>query len=171
MEINIKRTAAEEAALNKMKRGLDANKTNIRILALSALGVILLVFGSNNLNVENGYGGLLFIGASLMLYYQTHIKGIVRIKPITASPKKNDVAENMINLKFDDSFIVMETDKRYIQIKWSVVNSYRLYKDCLLILTGKEYKSAFVVKRHEISESEFTELSNFLAEKLEVLHR
>jgi hypothetical protein len=138
MDINIKRTPAEERSIFRMKKGLDIRKANIQILVLFALGFVPAIFNSDDLNSAISYSGLLFTGASFILYYQTHLKKRVRIKPIALPQKKDDAAENLVSLKLDDSFITTETFDRYFRIKWSLVTGYRLYKGCLLIRIGKK---------------------------------
>lgn len=164
MNIIINRTPAEERAIHKMKKGLDTRKTNIQIMVLFALGFVPAILNSDDSNTAISYSGLLFTGASFLLYYQTYFKRI-RIKPIAVPLKENQAGVLPVSLKIDDSFISTEDVNKYLRIKWDLTTGYRLHKDYLLIHISKKSASAFVVKKSEVSPAEFDELLGFLEVK------
>ncbi|WP_295721027.1 hypothetical protein [Mucilaginibacter sp.] len=151
-----------------MKFELDARKKYKQILSLFAFGLVIAVYGLNNSSPENACIGGGGIGASLMFYYQIAIQQTNKRRLLKDSFKRNE-AKDFINLKFDDSSISLQTLETYIRTMWSRISGYRLYNECLFMLPGKEYKSAFVVKKNEVSEKEFEELIDFLAKRYEVL--
>jgi hypothetical protein len=164
MEININRGIKEELALSKIKLRLNYKNSTKRILILFAIGATVSLFNVINYNVINLCIGMLFIGGALMLYYETYI-GISNPLNLSKTEIENyKVNIESISIKIDDSFIVYETLKSCIRMKWSAIKNYKLYENNLFILPGKEYKTSFVIKKSELSEVEFTELCSFLSQ-------
>jgi hypothetical protein len=155
MEINIIRDINEEIICNKIKRGLIARGKNRSILILFMIGLITIFFDNNEFNLAIG---MVFIGASLMLYYEKHIPTSSNKKTIGRYKESGQT----IKININDSFLIHETMKSYIRIHWSAIDSYKSYKGYLFILPGGNYRSSFVIKKSELAEIEYVGLYDFL---------
>ena len=173
MEIIIKRSNNDDLLeQNSIKWKLFTQK-NILIFALYAfMGTFFLVTNWLTLkNDENFWGFTTSFGASLLLLsffyfihtYKNKIKYISRTKLFINRYRSQTEG---IEIKITNTSVTYKDFEIYSEMKWTVFTEYKLYKNYFILIIDWRDLSSIIINRNEISETQFTEIFEFVKGKL-----
>ena len=172
MEIIINRPNNDDLLeQNKIKWKLFTNR-NIFLFVYAFMGTFFLVGNWLTLkDGENFWGFISSFGLSLIFLslfyfshiYQNKIKYLSRTKQILSRFKNQNEG---IEIKITNTSVSYKDFEAYSDMKWTCFTEYKLYKNYLILIINKQSLSSIAINRNEISGSQFTELFEFVKNRL-----
>jgi hypothetical protein len=172
MEIIIKRPSNDDLLEhNYIKWKLFSNRYII-LLVYAVMGIFFLV--GNWLTLKDGeyfWGFISSFGLSLVflsLFYFSHIyqykrKYLSRTKQILNRYKNQNEG---VEIKITDKLVSYKDLEAYSEMKWTYFTEFKLYNNYLILIIDKQSLNSIIVNRNEISGAQFTELLEFVKNKL-----
>jgi hypothetical protein len=166
MEIQIKRNLNESSlGINKMQWKLLLKRYYVWITTTFILGAILIAVNyKNDSSVGLGLGmGLDFFAFLFLLnLFRANEKSVDNIKKALS---KLSETEQVVTMKINESKLIYESNEMKIEYNWGVFRNYKIYKDSIFLIVSS-YLDSFVIRKIDLTDNEFTELSNFVVKFL-----
>src|SRR6186713_133462 len=117
------------------------------------------------LNKTRSNGSYLLIETFFYLchIYQNKIKYLSRTKQLLSRYKNQNEG---IEIKITNESVSYKDFEAYSEMKWTYFTEYKLYKNYLILIIDKQSLSSIIINRNEISGPQFTELLEFVKNKL-----
>ena len=172
MEIIIKRPNNDDLLEQNSIKWKLFTKGNIILFVYAFMGIFFLV--GNWLTLKDGeyfWGFISSFGLSLVFLslfyfshiYQNKIKYLSRTKQILSRFKNQNEG---IEIKITNTSVSYKDFEAYSDMKWTCFTEYKLYKNYLVLIINKQSLSSIAINRNEISGSQFTELFEFVKNRL-----
>jgi len=166
MEISIERNIKESAlAINKMQWQLFLKKYYLWVAFYAVTGTVFIVV---NFNGDSFYG--LAFGMGLVLFAFLHILNLIRASEKSYDRIKMDLVKRSetdpINrIKLNDSKFIQENRDIKVELSWNTFQSYKIYKGSIFLILSS-YLDSYVLRKGDMSDSQFSEISTFIARTL-----
>jgi hypothetical protein len=166
MEITIERNIKESAlAINKMQWQLFLKKHYLWIAYYTTTGTVFIIV---NFKGDSPYG--LAFGMGLVLFAFLHILNLIRASEKSQDRIKMELAKRsetdpVNRIELNDSKFIQESRDVKMELSWNTFQCYKIYKGSIFLIGGS-YLDSFVLRKSDMLDSEFSEISTFISRTL-----
>lgn len=163
MEITIERNINESApAINKMQWQLFLKRYYLSITFFAATGTVFIIV---NFKGDSPYG--LAFGMCLVLSAFLYIFNLIRATEKSHDRVKMELAKRsetdpVTLIKLNDSKFIQESRDVKVELSWNTFQCFKIYRGSIFLILSS-YLDSYVLRKSDMSDSEFSEISAFIS--------